>query len=294
MSAAAPEVLAALAARAAAVPYHARLGIVVAELSRDHVRLHLPYRDENSNPGRALHGGVYASLIDVAAALAARSDIAAADGLEHRTLDLAVVYLAAAIGCDVVAEARILRRGKELAYAEVAVDDGGGKALARGLVTHRFAPPAPPERVRRAGPGPEIEPGGEIPRWAELMTALPFMAARGMRVTRVGDGRSIVAMPCGDANGDGAGGVHEGALAALLDSAGAVASWSLTGFDPRYKASTASIHASFHAPARGEDVVAHGRTLTRDNESFLNAVTIYGARSGETIATGSVTYRIVV
>jgi uncharacterized protein (TIGR00369 family) len=288
------DALRALAARAEAVPYHASLGIRVEELAPDRVRLRLPYKDENSNPGKALHGGVYASAIDVAAVLAARSGIADDGGLEHRTLDLAVVYLAAAIGCDILVEARVLRRGKELVYADVAVHDDAGKALARALVTHRFARPAPPERLRVDSPPPDLEPGGELPRWSQLMVAGPFMASRGMRVTRATDGRSIVELPCQSSNCDLDEIVHEGALAALLDTAGAVASWSLTGFELSYKASTVGIQLRCHAPARAEGVAAHGRTLARDDESFLNAVTIYGQRSGSTIATGSVTYRIVV
>jgi uncharacterized protein (TIGR00369 family) len=99
-------------------------------------------------------------------------------------------------------------------------------------------------------------------------------------------------MPWAPDNADADGRVHEGAVAALLDTAGAMASWSIVGLDFRYKASTVAIHASFHAPAAGEAVVAHARTLRRANESFLNTVTV--SAGGRTIATGSVTYRIVV
>lgn len=281
----------AVAARIAAVPYHAHLGIALAELDADHVRLRIPFAEHNANPGKALHGGVYASAIDVAAALVARG--AAPDpAVEGRTLDLTVSYLAAAIGCDVVAEGRVLRRGKDLAYVEVAVRDDGGRELARGLVTHRMAPPADAERVLDAVPPPELVPG-EVPRAARAIVAAPFMAARGLQITLMHAGRALVTMPFSDANRGADGVVHEGAVAALLDTAGAMASWSVTGVDLRYKASTPGIHVSFHAHARGEGVVAHARTLSRANESFLNAVTVYGATSGRAIATGSVTYRIV-
>lgn len=293
------EVMDALAALAAAVPYHAALGIRVEELSAERVRLRIPYQESNANPGKALHGGVYASAIDVAGALLARAasagtgDAAAGDdGLERRTLDLTVSYLAAAIGCDVIVEGRLLRRGKELAYVEVAVRDDQNKDVARGLVTHRFAPPSPAERVLADVPASELVPG-EVPRAARAIVAAPFMAARGMQITLMHGGRAIVEMPCTPANADGGGSVHEGAIAALLDTAGAMAAWSVTGVDLRYKASTPGIHVSFHAPASGEPVAAHARTLGRANESFLNAVTVYGRSSGRAIATGSVTYRIV-
>ena len=213
--------------------------------------------------------------------------------MESRALDLTVSYLAAAIGTDVVAEGRLLRRGKELAFVEVAVRDATGKELARGLVTLRVAAPAPADRMLDDVPASDLVPG-EVPKLARAIEKGPFMAARGMRITLMHGGCCIVEMPLRDANADEHGAVHEGAVAALLDTAGAMASWSVTGVDLRYKASTPAIHASFHAAApRGEGVVAHARTLSRADESFLNAVTVYGAESGRAIATGSVTYRIV-
>ena len=50
-----------------ASPYTAALGVQVVSLSPDAAKLSLPYRDENSNPGRALHGGCAASLAVVGA-----------------------------------------------------------------------------------------------------------------------------------------------------------------------------------------------------------------------------------
>lgn len=283
----------AVAARFAAVPYHAHLGLAVDTIDAQSVRLRIPFAEVNANPGKALHGGVYASAIDAAAALLARGLEPVDATLEGRTLDLTVSYLAAAIGCDVAVEGRLLRRGKELAFVEVTVLDDSGKALARGLVTHRLAPPSPDDRVLADVPASDLAPG-EVPKAARAIQSAPFMAARGMNITLMHGGRAIVEMPFRDANADERGAVHEGAVAALLDTAGAMASWSVTGVDLRYKASTPAIHLSFHAAAaRGEGVVAHARTLSRANESFLNAVTVYGAASGRAIASGSVTYRIV-
>lgn len=281
-----------VAARFAAVPYHAHLGMAVDAVDAQSVRIRIPFADVNANPGRALHGGVYASAIDAAAALLARGT-EPDPALECRTLDLTVSYLAAAIGCEVLVEGRLLRRGKDLAFAEVVVRDGEGRELARGLATVRVAPPSPADRVIDDVPASDLLPG-EVPKAARIIQSGPFMAARGMSITLMHGGRAIVEMPFRDANADEGGAVHEGAIAALLDTAGAMASWSVTGVDLRYKASTPAIHASFHAPApRGEGVVAHARTLSRANESFLNAVTVYGAESGRALATGSVTYRIV-
>src|SRR5204863_365649 len=113
-----------------------------------------PYKDENSNPGRALHGGVPASTIDIAGVLAAATGFAGRPTFDAGTLDLSVDYLAAAIGEDIVAEAEVLRRGKEIVYAEVDVrndeiflnqvtvsERGSGRVVATGTVTYRIVVP---------------------------------------------------------------------------------------------------------------------------------------------------------
>src|SRR5581483_7771448 len=124
-------------ARMADAPYCRRLGIVVEAVETDRVRVRVPYKDENSNPGRALHGGVAASTIRIAGVLAAATGLGEGQGLDAGTLDLSVDYLAAAIGEDIVADAEVLRRGKEIVYSDVDVRNGGGKRIAKGLVTYR-------------------------------------------------------------------------------------------------------------------------------------------------------------
>src|SRR5438046_9411877 len=120
-----------LGARMAAAPYCVRLGVVVEDLALDRARIRIPYKDENSNPGKALPGGVPASTIDVAGVLAAVGD--SGPRFDAGTLDLSVNYLAAAIGEDIIAEAQVLRRGKELVYSDVDVRNDGGKRIAKGL-----------------------------------------------------------------------------------------------------------------------------------------------------------------
>ncbi len=287
--------LAALAARVSETPYCARLGIVVESLVLDRVRIRVPYKEENSNPGRALHGGVAASTIDIAGVLAAATGFAGKPVFDAGTLDLAVDYLAAAIGEDIVAAAEVLRRGKEIVYADVDVRNEAGKRIARGLVTHRALdrPPAGAERQRATRAEPPAEDGAQVPRLARAIVSVPFMASLGLAITHMQDGRAVVRMPHAPDRTDGDGAIHEGALAALLDTTGAMASWSIAGLDLRCKASTVGIHVSYHAPARG-DVVAEAHTWRRNDEIFLNQVTVSEAGSGRVVATGSVTYRIVV
>jgi uncharacterized protein (TIGR00369 family) len=287
--------LAALAARVAAAPYCARLGIVVESLALDRARIRVPYKDDNSNPGKALHGGVAASTIDIAGVLAATSGLAGKPIFDAGTLDLSVDYLSAAIGEDIVAEAGVLRRGKEIVYADVDVRNDAGKAIAKGLVTYRALdrPPAGAERQRATRAEPAAADGSEVPKIARAIVSVPFMASLGLTIQYMKDGRAVVDMPLTPDKTDDGGAIHEGALAALLDTTGAMASWSIAGLDLRYKASTVGVHVNYHAPARA-DVVAEARTWRRNDEIFLNQVAVSERGSGQVVASGTVTYRIVV
>lgn len=290
--------LASLAARLERVPYIQSLGIRVESIELDRVRLRVPYKDENSNPGRALHGGVAASTINVAGVLAAWTGIEERPELETGTLDLSVDYLAAAIGEDIVATAEVLRRGKEIVYSEGDIRNDAGKRIAKGLVTYRAFDVAtvPAARERQRESTPDLPAAGtyQLVKHARGFVSVPFIARLGMEVDHASDGVAVLRMPFSTENADADDAVHEGALAALIDTTGALASWSITGLNFAYKASTVGIHVSHHARARREELVAHARTLRRMNEIFLNQVTVSGRESGRVVATGSVTYRIVV
>jgi acyl-coenzyme A thioesterase PaaI-like protein len=105
-------------------------------------------------------------------------------------------------------------------------------------------------------------------------------------------GRSRLVMPFLAANADAAGGVHEGALLALLDTTGAMASWAETG-PGRYKASTPAMQAQILAPAPKADLVAYGRTVQRDGELLWSDAEIATADDARVVARGTVVYRIL-
>jgi len=284
-----------LADRIAAAPYCARLGVVVEGLGADRARIRIPYKDENSNPGKALHGGVAASTIGIAGVLAAATGFGDTERHDAGTVDLSVDYLAAAIGEDIVADARVLRRGKELVYSDVDVRNDAGKWIAKGLVTYRSLdrPAAGTERERETRAERAAGATDDVPPLARAIVSVPFIKSLGMRILRMADGHAILRMPASPEKMDHLGAIHEGALAALVDTTGAMASWSVVGIDLRYKASTVGIHVSYHAAAHG-DLVAEARTWRRRDEVFLNQVTASEPDSGRVVATGAVTYRIVV
>jgi uncharacterized protein (TIGR00369 family) len=269
-------------------PYGAALGVHAEVLERDRVRLALPYTDENSNGDKALHGGVAASMIDLGAQTVAREALGAESGPWH-TVALQVAYLSAALGEGVHAEARLLRSGKELAYCEVAVDSEQGKPVARGLVTVRGRFGEAREALpRAAGDDGTADPGPMGP----FIGRIPFHRKLGVSVERMTDGRSRIVMPWRDTNADAGGGVHEGALLALLDTTGAMAAWAETG-PGRFKASTPGIQARILAAPGRTDLVAYGNVRHHDREHLFSEVEVAEAPSGRLVATGNVNYRIV-
>jgi uncharacterized protein (TIGR00369 family) len=269
-------------------PYARALGVRAEAVGPESARLRLPFADANANPGKALHGGCAASLASIGAQAVARASLGAASGPWH-CAGIQVSYLAAAIGEDVLAEARLLRRGKEACFVAVELATPEGKPIAHASALVRGRGGAPPAALPRAG-GDDgaADPG----RMGPGMSRLPFMAARGIRVEHMAGGRSRVAMPASGSNRDAGGGHHEGAVLALLDTTGAMASWAETGPGP-FKASTPALQAQLLAPAPDADLVAYGRLVHRDAEAFWADVEVASADGARLCARGTVLYRIV-
>jgi uncharacterized protein (TIGR00369 family) len=269
-------------------PYSKFLGVRLDHLDDTSARLILPYRDENSNPGKALHGGCAASLGAIGGQAVARAALGPESGAWH-TAQMQVSYLAAAIGEDVIAEAELLRRGKELCFVSIGVKTREGKQIASITTTVRGRMGAEPtETLSSAGDHGEGEPGPMGPHIGKV----PFIGNRGISVEHMNGGTSRLIMPLVDGNADLSCGMHEGAVIALLDTTGAMGSWAESG-PGAYKASTISMQLQNLAPAPKADLVAYGRCVQRDDAIFWTDVEVAGAGDGRVVSRGTVLYRIV-
>lgn len=121
------------------MPFARHLGMELVEASEGRARITLHYKKENSTAGDALHGGAIASLIDTTGAMAAwtTAEIATPKYFGS-TVGVNINYLSGAIGEDIFADGRILKRGKEIIYTDVHVTNGEGKLLAQGSVVYRI------------------------------------------------------------------------------------------------------------------------------------------------------------
>jgi uncharacterized protein (TIGR00369 family) len=123
----------------ASVPFMKHLGMEFVEGDEGYARLRMRYQDENSTMGKALHGGALASLIDTTGAMAAWTTAQiATPAYFGSTVGVNVNYLSGAIGEDVYADGRVLKRGKEIIYSDVRVTNEAGKLLAQGTVVYRI------------------------------------------------------------------------------------------------------------------------------------------------------------
>jgi uncharacterized protein (TIGR00369 family) len=269
-------------------PYSRDLGIELEEIGPEAARLRLPFAERNTNPGQVLHGGVAASLAAVGAQAVARAALGESSGPWH-TAGLQVGYLAAAKAEAVRAEARRLREGKEVCFVEVdvATEDRKPIAHATAIVRGRFGA-EPAELPVSAGDHGLADPGAMGPHIGRV----PFIGRRGISVQHMTGATSRLVMPFREENADLSGGVHEGAVLALLDTTGAMAAWAVTGPGP-YKASTPAMQAQLLVPAPKGDLVGYGRCAVRDGGFFWSEVELAGAADGRIVARGAVIYRIL-
>jgi uncharacterized protein (TIGR00369 family) len=139
------DLLARVRERAQSNRFWRHLGIEVEGAAEGWVRLRVPVRDDLRNAaGAPVHGGVLSALVDMAVggALSTLHDDAAG-GVGQTTLDLNVSFLAAATG-DLLAEGRILRRGRAVAFGETTVRDSAGRLVAVGRATYMILAAPPP------------------------------------------------------------------------------------------------------------------------------------------------------
>lgn len=85
--------------------------------------------------------------------------------------------------------------------------------------------------------------------------------------------------------------VHGGAIATLMDSAGAAAAWSDAAVPANIRGTTVSLTVTYLAAATDEDVLATARVLSRGRNLVYLDIEATTA-SGKAVARGLATYKI--
>lgn len=122
----------ALVRRTLTTPAAGRLKLSLIAASQAEVSISLPFSPDNRTEGDIVHGGVIATLIDIAGVAAA---VAASRRLPEAgaTSSLCINYLCAAVACDLTAHALLLRAGRQN-VVRVTVS-APAKMIAEGHVT---------------------------------------------------------------------------------------------------------------------------------------------------------------
>jgi len=136
-----PDVSGAVEKLIVASPFGRMLGITTQRVEEDRVLVRLPFRSELTTVGEMVHGGAISSLIDVAATAAAWATPRATLSARGTTVGFSLSFLAPGLGCDLTADARVVKRGGSLCVIEVQVVNDAGDAVARALVTYKLSLP---------------------------------------------------------------------------------------------------------------------------------------------------------
>jgi uncharacterized protein (TIGR00369 family) len=278
-------------ARFARVPFARWLGVAVGELGPDRAVLVLPHRPEHLNAGGVLSGGASASLVTMAGALAAWTGMDLEAEPRLSCVDLSVQYLARASAEDIVAEAGVLRRGRDVIILEVMLRSPARARICQGLLSYHATPSgrhAPRVRAEHA----LLPPLASLTRPGEQRLFRGYVQQLAITPLHQSPGRVRVHMPCTAMHVDERGHLHAGALASIVDIAAVAASWSLVPRRDGARGSTIGMQVSYPGAA-AEAVVADAHVQQRSEDLLFSTVHVTTAISGRLIAMGQVTYRLL-
>ncbi len=119
-------------------PFQNLLGYEISHIEQDLGRVRLELVDEHMNPIGIPHGGIYATLLDVALGVSGSLDRLSGERLFAVTLNLNVNFVAPAKGSVLIAEGRRVGGGKSIYFAEGTVTDDKGTIIAHGTGSFKY------------------------------------------------------------------------------------------------------------------------------------------------------------
>jgi uncharacterized protein (TIGR00369 family) len=266
------------------------LGVRVVQVSHERAVLRLPFQEDHANQGGVLHGGATASLMHMAGTLAAWTGLdLQAEPLAH-TVDLSIQYLAAALCEEITAEARVLRRGRDIFFLDITIRGATQQLISQGLMIYRAPQYTAPMRLY-SRPAPLTTARGQDSPPVLGLNHQDFTHKLQITIVSHSPGRVCLAMPCLPAYSDEQGNLHPGAVAALLDTAGTHASWSLVQRQGT-RGATVGLQLSYPDVSQ-TDVIAEAHVERRSEEMFFSHVQVRAVSTGHLVAMGNVSYRLL-
>lgn len=119
-------------------PFHRYLGLTLEETAQNFARVKLKIGTNTpSGINNSVHGGVLATMIDMAAVTAVFASMREND-IPGGTADLQISYLRQAHGDWLEAKADVLKKGRQLATIQVEIMNNEGTLCASGRVLYAF------------------------------------------------------------------------------------------------------------------------------------------------------------
>lgn len=278
-------------ARFARVPFAAFLGMTLVDVAPGRAVLALPFQPAHANAAGPLNGGASASLLLMAGTVAAWTEIDLDPAPHLSSVDMSIHYLSPAREEDVLAEAQMVQRGRDLFFLAVTLRTPAGKPICQGVMTYRAPDYAGQAQRLHAQPVLLPVPASLTPP-DNPRVIRGYVHKLGMTVQHQSPSRVRLHMPCTAMHVDERGQMHAGALASITDLAGTAAAWSLVPRRPGTRGATVGMHVSYTSTTT-DPVVADAHVQQRSEELFFSTVHVTSARTGALVALGEVTYRLL-
>lgn len=268
--------------------YARRLGLVVVAARDGEASVTLPIGPATQNRGGRVHGGAIASVLLAAARVATAASEREGPARNVWCLDAHVSFLEVPGPRAVTAEARVEKRGRDLAHVSVVAHDADGAHVARAAVTAVLVDDVPRPTSSRIAPtfgSAGTEAGAAI-------EGSPYLTAAGVRLLDPAGGVARLRLPHQPNGTDGPSRVDDGAIAGLIDSCAAFASYLDSGASIDRRGVTVSMSVQFLAPMP-EDLIGSARVVTSAADCRVAEIEVLGAASCAVAARGTAVYRIV-
>jgi uncharacterized protein (TIGR00369 family) len=127
--------------RLASASFSKWMGIELVSLDDGASEIRMKVEPHHRNPGGIAHGGIIATMLDVAVGVALRTRLGMTS--QHVTVNLSIDYLRAAAGDVLIARGRAIKDGRRITFGEATLHDEQGRDLARASASFLVLPERP-------------------------------------------------------------------------------------------------------------------------------------------------------
>ena len=113
------------------------LGMEVMEIRPGYSRLRIEFRKELTHPGGVAHGGVMATLADASVACAL-FPLLEPDQWAYSTIEMKLNYFRPFLEGEMIAEGKIIQKGKTIGVGEIDIHDGKDTLYGKGIATYKL------------------------------------------------------------------------------------------------------------------------------------------------------------